>query len=296
MSTNFRDSALAPLVYCLVAYGLAFAVAVVTWRALPDADPLLRTFYADVAGTLVIFISGTIVRNSSMYDPYWSVGPIVIGAVWLSFAATGDEALRAWLALGLVALWGLRLTYNCFRRWTDMSHEDFRYQDFRAKWGRHYWFVDLFGIQLLPTTLVFLACLPLWPAMTIMEHPLGWLDILAVIVTLGAIIIETVADENLQTFLKSDPPKGAVCKVGLWQYSRHPNYFGEIMFWWGLYLFALAIDPAWWWTGIGALAITLLFVFASVPMMEVRKREKRPDYDEQVKGISKIIPLPVRKG
>ena len=148
----------------------------------------------------------------------------------------------------------------------------------------------------MPTTLVFLACLPLWPVYADPVNPIGWLDIVAAIVTFGAIIIEAVADENLQTYLKSNPAPGSVCKVGLWRYSRHPNYFGEIMFWWGLYLFALAANPDWWWTGIGALAINALFVFASIPMMETRKRLKRPDYDEQVKSISKIIPLPVRSG
>jgi steroid 5-alpha reductase family enzyme len=284
-------------VACAIAYIAAIAAAWYSLAFIPDWHPIWATFFADVVATLVIFLFGILFRNSSLYDPYWSVIPIIIALYWLAIPLAGDvNTTRGIIATILVALWGLRLTFNCFRRWTDLTMEDFRYQDFRTKTGKLYWLVDLFGIELMPTVLVFAACLPLFPALALSNAPLGVIDVLAVIVTLGAIIIETVADENLQKYLRSNPPAGSTCKVGLWRYSRHPNYFGEIMFWWGLFLFALAADPSWWWTGIGALAINALFVFISIPMMETRKRLKRPDYDAQVAGISTIVPLPNRQG
>jgi steroid 5-alpha reductase family enzyme len=296
MTTGFRDARWGPLVACSIAYVTAFVAAIWSLSLVPDWDPIWATFLADIVGTIVIFLFGMIFRNSSLYDPYWSVVPIVIALFWLATPVMTDVNItRGVLATLLVALWGLRLTFNCFRRWTNMAHEDFRYQDFRKSWGKFYFVVDLFGIQLMPTLMVFAACLPLYPITAVSNTPLNILDLVALIVTLGAIVIETVSDQNLQKYLTSNPPAGSVCKVGLWQYSRHPNYFGEVGFWWGLYLFALAAGPEWWWTGIGALAVNLLFVFISIPMMEKRKRIKRPDYDEQVAGISILIPMPKKK-
>ena len=293
MSTGFRDARWGPLLACSIAYVTAFIAAMWSLGLVPDWDPIWATFLADIVGTIVIFLFGMSFRNSSLYDPYWSVIPIVIALFWLATPVVTDVNItRGVLATLLVALWGLRLTYNCFRRWTNMAHEDFRYQDFRKSWGKFYFVVDLFGIQLMPTLMVFAACLPLYPVTAVSNTPLNILDLVAVLVTLGAIVFETISDQHLQKYLTSNPPAGSVCKVGLWQYSRHPNYFGEVGFWWGLYVFALAAGPEWWWTGVGALAINLLFVFISIPMMEKRKRLKRPDYDEQMAGISTLIPMP----
>jgi len=296
MSTTFRTAPWGPLAACILAYGVAFIFGWWSLTLVPDWHPIWATLSADVVGTLVIFLFGLAFRNTSLYDPYWSLIPILIALYWLATPLALDVNLtRGVIATTLVALWGLRLTYNCFRRWPNLTHEDFRYQDYRAKTGKFYWLVDLFGIEMMPTLLVFAGCLPLFPVASLSSAPLGVIDLTAIVITLGAIIIETIADQNLQAYLKSDPPADSICKIGLWRYSRHPNYFGEIAFWWGLYLFALAADPGWWWTGIGALAINLLFVFISIPMMEDRKRLKRPDYDKQLAGISTLIPLPPTK-
>lgn len=105
----------------------------------------------------------------------------------------------------------------------------------------------------------------------------GPIDVLATVVTAGAILVELVADEQLRAFNQVKIP-GEICEVGLWRWSRHPNYFGELSFWWGLWLFGVAADPAWWWTVIGPLAMTAMFVFASIPMMDKRSAERRPGF------------------
>lgn len=293
MAADFKTSKAGPLIACTIAYGVALGVAWLVWRNMPSGNILWATFWADVAATIVIFISGMLVRNSSMYDPYWSVAPIIIALVWLANPAVGDVNLtRASLVVLSVAAWGLRLTYNCFRRWSNLSHIDFRYEDIKAKSGKLYPLADLFGIEMMPTILVFLACLPIYPAVALSNAPLGFLDFLAVGVTFGAIVIETLADQQLVRFQQSNPPEGSVCKTGLWGRSRHPNYFGEMGFWWGLALFGFAAAPGEWIYGLGALLITLLFVFISVPMMQTRKKLRRPNYEEQVKGIRVLVPLP----
>lgn len=293
MVADFKTSKSGPIVACTIAYGAAFGIAWLVWQAAPSTNVLWTTFWADVAATVVIFISGLLVRNSSMYDPYWSVAPIVIAGVWLANPVIEDVNLtRAALVVLLVAAWGLRLTYNCFRRWSDLTHIDFRYVDIKAKSGKLYPLADLLGIEMMPTILVFLACLPVYPVVALSNAPLGFLDLLALVVTVGAIVIETQADQQLVRFQQSNPPEGAVCKTGLWGRSRHPNYFGEMAFWWGLALFGFAAAPGEWIYGLGALLITLLFVFISVPMMQTRKKLRRPDYEEQVKGIRVLVPLP----
>lgn len=272
------------------AYTVALVVAALVARwAGPEVHPLRAVAYADLAATLVVFGVSALVDNSSVYDPYWSVAPIAI-APWLAAhpSAAGAPLARQALVITLVTLWGLRLTYNWARGFEGLTHEDWRYVDLRRKSGRAYWLVSLLGIHAMPTVMVYLACLALHPALT-SPRPLGPLDALAAAVTLGAIAVELVADEQLRAF-RRERREGEILARGLWAFSRHPNYFGEVSFWWGLFLFALAADPGAWWVGIGALAITLLFVFVSIPMLDRRSAARRPAYAEHMKRVSALVP------
>ena len=134
---------------------------------------------------------------------------------------------------------------------------------------------------------VYLGCIPLLPALA-GDRPLGLLDAVAGLVTLGAVVIETVADEQLPQ-LPRPAPAGEIMARGLWAYSRHPNYFGEIGFWWGIFLFGLAAEPGAFWCGVGAVAITVMFVFVSVPMLDERSAA-RPGYAEHARRVSAIVP------
>ena len=249
--------------------------------ALPGRHPLLVTAVADVAATLVIFAASVRHDNSSIYDPYWSVAPVPIAAWWLSLAAPGASAARGWLAAALVLTWATRLTANCMVRWSDLGEEDFRYVEIRRRTGRAYWPASLFTIHLFPTGWVFLGLVPLFPALALPSRPLGWIDAAAALVTGGAVLIEALADLQLRRFLAARTDPGAVLRAGLWRVVRHPNYLGEVLFWWGLWLFGLAADPAWWWTVAGPLAITALFLFVSVPWMDRRMEARHPGWIER---------------
>ncbi len=274
----------------LLAYALALVVALVAGFSFDLFHPVVVALIADVAATIVIFAFSTAYGNSSFYDPYWSVAPIVIGIYWSVFAENPNiDLMRQVLSLSVVIAWGGRLTFNWIRRWEGMGHEDWRYVDFRRTFGKHYWVIDLLGIHMFPTIQVFLGCLALYPAVSSSAVELWWLDIVAVLVGASAVAVETAADNQLWEFLKHKQP-GEILKSGLWAYSRHPNYFGEILFWWSLWLFALAADWHWWWTVVGPLAITLMFVFASVPMLDKRNLERRPGYEDHMRRISAIVP------
>lgn len=264
--------------WIIVAYLLALAVAVGVARAVPSDHPLWIALWADVAATFVIFAFSVAFRNSSFYDPYWSVVPPVLVIYWIAAAAPGVPAARQGVAAALVFAWGVRLTWNWARGWAGLHHEDWRYVDLQEKTGRWYWLVSFSGIHMMPTLWVFGGCLALYPTLAVGTHAVGPLDLLAVLVTGSAVWIEFQADQELRRF-RSDPARRPedVLDTGVWSWSRHPNYLGEMGFWWGLWLFGLAADPAWAWTVVGPLAITLMFRFASLPMIETRMLERRPE-------------------
>jgi steroid 5-alpha reductase family enzyme len=194
----------------------------------------------------------------------------------------------------LVWLWAIRLTANWATFWGGLQHEDWRYPLVRGRAGRFEFLADFFGIHFYPTVQGFLACLPIYAVMTRGQAPLGWLDAVAVVVTFGAIAIETIADLQLHAFIKTRKP-GTFIQTGLWGWSRHPNYFGEISFWWGLMLFGLVAAPEqWWWIVPGALSMTAMFLFASIPFMDNRSLERRPAYAEYMKKVPALVPLPPR--
>jgi steroid 5-alpha reductase family enzyme len=154
--------------------------------------------------------------------------------------------------------------------------------------------VNLTGIQLMPTLVVFAGLLPVWPAMTILDRPAGPLDVVAVAVTAGAILTEAVADLQLRRFASDPAHRGQIIDSGLWRYSRHPNYLGEITFWWGLWLFGLAAAPGWWWSVAGPLLMVLLFAVVSVPMMDRRSVARRPAYAKHMRDVPALLPRPRR--
>jgi len=278
-------------------YAVALLVAVVVGGALSDAHPLVATGVADLAATLVVFAFSVAFRNTSVYDPYWSVAPIALVLARAKLpAGSSDGAVRNTVVLLLVCVWGVRLTVNFLRRWRGLADEDWRYSRLRDQSRGLFPLVNLFGLQLMPTVLVFAALLPVYAVLTAPAAPLDLLDAVALVATVGAIVIESVADRQLRRFLDGDgPPKGAFLDAGLWRLSRHPNYFGEVAFWWGLGLFAVAATPGNAWTLVGPAAITLLFVTVSVPMMDRRMRERRPGYAEYCARTPALIPRPRRR-
>jgi steroid 5-alpha reductase family enzyme len=280
------------LLACLAAYLAAGAAAVIVGRLSGACHPILRAGLGDLAATLVVFAFSLAYNNSSFYDPYWSVAPPFLALFWLLSAGSGGLPVRQALAGALLLAWAARLTCNWLRRWRGLSHEDWRYADFR-KAGAAFWPISFAGFHLMPTVLVFLGCLSLWPALTA-ARPLGLLDLAAALLTAGAIVLEGAADRQLVRFLASAAP-GQVMDRGLWSLSRHPNYFGEVAFWWGLWLFGLAAAPSWWWTVAGPLGMTALFLGISVPMMDRHLAARLPRYAESMNRRSAFLPWFPRK-
>ncbi len=281
-----------------VAYLAALGVGLVAGIAVLGRHPIEVAWIADVTATLAIFAFSLAFGNSSFYDAYWSVAPVPIAVYWVfAPAPAGGAAVpeRQLLVLAVVLLWAVRLTANWARGWEGLAHEDWRYVDIRAKTGRLYWPASLVALHAFPTAIVFIGLLPLWLALASGSRPLGALDALAAAIGLLAVLLEWFADEQLRRFRRSKPPPDAICEIGLWAWSRHPNYLGEILFWVSLALFGLASAGFAWWAWLGAPAMLAMFLFVSIPLKETRMLARRPAYLERQRRVSLLVPRPPRR-
>ena len=285
------------LVLVTVAYVVAVAAgaAWLVWGPSATGSLLLDAFIADILATLVIFIFSRAYRNSSFYDAFWSVIPPLLLVYWWAAGPLGLDSLRCWLVAIVVMYWAVRLTGNWVYGFHGLHHEDWRYPLLRDGAGRFEFVADLFGIHLIPTVQVFLGMLPVYGAVTTPGDGLVWLSWVAFVIGIAAVTLELVADTQMHRFVAAKQP-GAVMDHGLWAWSRHPNYLGEIGFWLSMALFGVAASPGdWWWLFVGVAAMVAMFLGASIPLMEKRSLERRPHYQEVIDRVPKLIPRPPRK-
>lgn len=290
--TNKREDSLRAGLEVGLAYGLALGGGWAWLKSAPAAElhPLLAMLAAHVLATVVVFVFSVARRNSSFFDAYWSVIPAFTVLYWGDVATIEEWGPRRWLFVALVNLWSWRLTYNWWRHWGGLRHEDWRYVDLRAKTGAAYQLVNFTGIHLFPALLVFMGCMPMWVAMGSTAESFGAFEVAGAIVMLTGVYFEATADRQLHDYRASNPPEGDHIDTGLWRYSRHPNYFGEICVWWGIWLYGLGTSTDATWMVVGAVSMVLLFLFISVPMIEKRSLAKRPGYAECQRTTSMLVP------
>jgi steroid 5-alpha reductase family enzyme len=290
-------SRVAAFMFVLVAYVVAGIVVVGTGIFLHNESPIIIVAATDFAATVVVFIFSVIARNSSVYDPYWSVAPVAIALFWLlQPSSNGFANPRHALIFILVCLWAARLTTNWAYQWRGLRHEDWRYRDIKQQTGIMYWPVSFLGIHLMPTILVFLGCLALWPTLSDENTQFVWLDIVAVVITVTAITIEATADLQMRRFRQQPTLKRSAIPPGLWSVSRHPNYFGEVLFWWGLFLFVPLIYPDYRAVIVGPLLILGLFLGVSIPLMERHLSAEHPEYRDYKRHVpSPFVPWFAKK-
>ena len=292
-----RLSKAASLIRVTVVYVVALAVATVWLLVGPDTDHLwLDAFIADLMATVVVWFGSRVLHNSSCYDPYWSVLPPYLAVYWLLASdPVGLDDTRTVLLLVVIWVWAIRLTANWIQDWPGLHHEDWRYIMLRENSGRAALLVDFSAVHLFPTLVVFAGMIPAYAVLQRPGKDLNALDIVATIIGVGAALLQFVSDAQMRRFIRNRQP-GQAMDQGLWAWSRHPNYFGEIAFWYALALFGIAAAPSdWWWLLLGAIAMTAMFLGASIPMMEKRSLERRPTYQEIIDRVSMLVPLPPRR-
>ena len=275
-----------------LAYALAICVAAVVINFTQEYSLLWRALAADVGATLVIFAFGTVFRNSSFYDPYWSVTPPILLLYWCGELVLSDPRI-AFLFL-LTLFWSVRLTHNWMRSWTGLDHEDWRYRNFKESTGVFYPLVDLFGIQLAPTLMVFFGCLPFYWLSSSTQTNWQFIDYLWVLIGFSGVYLEMRADNVLRDFKLTNTQPGKVLDYDVWGLCRHPNYLGELSFWFviGSAGFLGTKDPLVW---IGFVVMLALFVFYSVPALDKKLMESKTDYEEYKKSVWSLIPIKKRR-
>ena len=264
------------LVLVLAIYVLAVLVGLFATLQTQIHSPLWQMAFANIVATLVVYLFSALTKNASIYDPYWSLIPILTVFYWFRPLLVFQEATAYhWIVIALVAVWGIRLTINWILRWKGIKDEDWRYTQLRKKTKKWFPMANLWGIHLMPTILTFLGSLPLYFFYGLRAKPNVPLFVIAALITFSAIVIETVADYQLRRFRNSAHTKNQRLKSGVWRRLNHPNYLGEVAFWWGIYLFGLSINTAYWRLFLGPVAITFLFVFVSIPMMDQHLLHKK---------------------
>lgn len=292
------------VIQCYLAYGTALVTGLLSFLILTHyqvfEDPILTGMAVTSVATLVIWIFSIIHNNSSIYDPYWVVAPPFLAIL---FKALGEDGLTgAWssrqvLIFLCICLWASR--YHIFYKWTGwrtgLIHEDWRYELMR-KAPIPYWLNSLFGMHLFPTFLVYLAFTPaalVISGNTLSQASTGIWDILGLAGALLAVIIQLTADEQLRKFRLSDEyKKGKSCRTGLWKYSRHPNYFGEVLFWISMIFFATAaglIRESPFLVLFGPILMAIFFRFSSY-LMDIRSLKFRHDYRQLMNEVSPMFP------
>jgi steroid 5-alpha reductase family enzyme len=256
-----------------------------------EAGPVLSTAWIGLevvlAWALVLWVVSLRLKDSSIADPFWAPSFLVVGsAYWI---AAGGAGVRGTVALALIALWAGRLGWHLWGR-NRREGEDRRYGAMRDHRGASFWWVSLFTVFLLQAVLVWLVSMPLLAAV-LSTNPFGPWDWLGILLALVGTVLEGSADAQLKRF-KSDPDNdGAVMDRGLWRYSRHPNYFGNAVLWWGLYLLAVGGRGAW--TGFAPILMTVLLLKVSgVSLLERDIENRRPGYRDYVRRTSAFIPWP----
>ena len=246
-----------------------------------------KLLIADVLCTVFVFIFSLIFKNASVYDPYWSVQPIVIV---LFFACGHKLTLPSLLLLVSILYWGIRLTGNWAYTFGGLEHQDWRYTQLRQSSGKLYPLVNFAGIHMFPTVVVFLCILPALYVMN--ENPaFSPMCIIGAAISFGAVLLQLVADTQMHRYRRDR--RTPFMEQGLWKKARHPNYLGEILMWWGVAVYCIALLGFRWYLILGAAVNHLMFLFISVPLAD-RRQAKREGYEQYREGKNMLVPFRFR--
>jgi len=225
-------------------------------------------------------------QDNSIADAAWGAGFILVA--WFTLFLNGSYTARQILACSLVLIWGTRLAIRITLR-NRGKGEDARYRKWREEWGDSFVIRSYLQVFLLQALLLLFNITPVLFINTYDTGTIGWLDAAAVLLWLTGFVCESVADWQLDRFVKDPANRGKIMDRGLWRYSRHPNYFGEVTMWWAIYVLALSV-PWGWLAIIGPLTITYLILFVSgVPMTE-RFMQDNPGFEEYKRRTSIFVP------
>ena len=238
---------------------------------------------------LLVWLASVILRDVSIVDVFWGPGFVVIA--FLTFFLTGDSTGRKALLLALTSVWGLRLAVHLGWRKSG-TPEDYRYRAMRESIGPRFWLVSLFVVFGLQGLIMNIVALPVVAGQMDPSPLSGWAVLGVGLWTVG-LLFETIGDYQLTRFKADSNNNGKVMDRGLWRYTRHPNYFGDFLVWWGIYFAALGAGT--WWTAIGPLVMSFLLIRVSgVALLERSLQRSKEGYADYIARTSAFFPWPPR--
>jgi steroid 5-alpha reductase family enzyme len=256
--------------------------------------PLLEASACVVVSWLLVgYIVSLVIKRGDIADTFWGLGFASIGLV--TYWRIHSFAL-SWAIFGMLMplVWGLRLSHYIFWR-NHGKPEDFRYATWRREWGSQYLLRSFLQIWCLQGVLLWLVSMPVAFSAAQSETDCPMLAVAGIVVWAIGLGFEAVGDAQLARWRIHPSNRGKIIDVGLWHYTRHPNYFGEVLLWWGVYLFAASFTGGWK-TLVGPLTITVLILKVSgIPMLE-KKYEGRPDFEAYKKRTSAFFPWFPKRG
>lgn len=239
----------------------------------------------------VVWLVSLVLKDASIVDPFWGLVFITLGATY-RFASETEYGARPAVVLGLLFIWGVRLSGYLFWRNAGKG-EDYRYQAMRKRQGPNFPAKSLFTVFWLQGTLAWVVSLPLLAAAD-GTTSLGVFDYLGIGFWVVGIVFETLGDFQLARFKADSSNQGKVMDKGVWRYTRHPNYFGDFMVWWGFYFFALSAGG--WWAIFGPLLMSVLLMRVSgAALLEKKLGNTREGYEEYIRTTNGFFPGPKKR-
>ena len=282
---KLKENRLTSFIVIFFIYSLAITTGIATYDLL-NFSWWINLLLADIAATIITFIFSLILKNASVYDAYWSVQPVVI---LVGFSIGKKLGLLQILLIIAILYWGIRLTANWAYNFTNFTYQDWRYTMLKEKTGHFYPVINFIGIHLVPTLVVYTCTLPAaYAVINNLKANIG--SIIFILVSIFAATLQGIADIQMHKYRKNKTMP--FNRNGLWKYSRHPNYLGEILMWWGIGFAIVVVNFNNWWLLLGAFLNTLLFLFVSIPMAE--KRQSRKNGFEEYKKQTRYL-LPIKK-
>jgi len=230
-------------------------------------------------------------KRNDVADVAWGLGFVLLA--WASMFLAEATSIRSIVTVLLVSIWGLRLAWHIALRHRGKG-EDYRYAKWRMEWGKWFFIRSYFQVYILQGLLLFLVVVPVLLINYNVGQAWGFLDLCGLFLWGIGFYFEVVGDAELSRFISNPENRGKLMQSGLWRYTRHPNYFGEVTQWWGIWLLALGV-PYGWLGIIGPLTISILILKVSgVPLLE-KKMAEHPEFASYRKRTSMFFPLPMKK-
>lgn len=277
------------LLILLGVYLIALGLGIIFFKIfINHLDVYVSLLLSNVIATIVVWLFGVIFKTASVYDPYWSLQTVCIGLGLMIYYKNFNLGNIVFLVV--ISIWAIRLTYNFITTFNDLSYIDWRYKQIKEKTGIFYQFVNLLGICMVPTLVVHFASIPFY-AYIINGYNLSIWSIFGILVMLLGTGLELESDLDMHKFQRIRTSRKEIIRVGLWKYSRHPNYLGEILFWYGVALFTIVPNLSDWYLIVGAIINTCLFLFISIPLAENHLKGYKENYEEYKKETRMLFPF-----